>query len=104
MIKNKNSDYVNKDYLRQIYYLFTKSYYIRLSIDERKEFACKELFPEANEIHCVSFDKADSYFPKEANTCYVIVTRGHKDDCLCLKKDTFSTKSLCRNDWKQEES
>ena len=37
MIKNKNSDYVNKDYLRQIYYLFTKSYYIRLSNDERKE-------------------------------------------------------------------
>ena len=48
------------------------------------------------------FDKADSYFPKEANTCYVIVTRGHKDDCLCLKRH-FSTKSLCRNDWKQEE-
>ena len=41
-------------------------------IDERKEFACKELFPEANEIHCVSFDKADSYFPKEANACYVL--------------------------------
>ena len=37
MIKNKNRDYVNKDYLRQIYYLFTKSYYIRLSNDERKE-------------------------------------------------------------------
>ena len=58
-------------------------------IDERKEFACKELFPEANEIHCVSFDKAGSYFPKEANTCYVIVTRGHKDDRLCLKKTLF---------------
>ena len=58
-------------------------------IDERKEFACKELFPEANEIHCVSFDKADFYFPKEANTCYVIVTRGHKDDRLCLKKTLF---------------
>ena len=61
-------------------------------IDERKEFACKELFPEANEIYCVSFDKADSYFPKETNTCYVIVTRGHKDDRLCLKK-TLSLKS-----------
>ena len=58
-------------------------------IDERKEFACKELFQEANEIHCVSFDKADTYFPKEANTCYVIVTRGHKDDRLCLKKTLF---------------
>ena len=73
---------------------------------KRKEFACKELFSmKLNEIHCVSFDKADSYFPKEANTCYVIVTRGHKDDrFVVLKKDTFSTKSLCRNDWKQEES
>lgn len=62
-------------------------------IDERKEFACKELFPEANEIHCVPFDKADHYFPKETNTCYVIVTRGHKDDRLCLKK-TLSIQSL----------
>lgn len=75
------SQYVNK--------LASMLDFYTIVIDERKEFACKELFPEANEIHCVSFDKADSYFPKEANACYVIVTRGHKDDCLCLKKTLF---------------
>ena len=75
------SQYVNK--------LASMLDFYTIVIDERKEFACKELFPEANEIHCVSFDKADSYFPKEANTCYVIVTRGHKDDRLCLKKTLF---------------
>lgn len=37
MIKNKNGDYINKDYLREIYYLFTKSYYIRLSREEKNE-------------------------------------------------------------------
>ena len=75
------SQYVNK--------LASMLDFYTIVIDERKEFACKELFPEANEIHCVSFDKADSYFPKETNTCYVIVTRGHKDDRLCLKKTLF---------------
>ena len=28
----------------------------------------------------------DSILPNEDNTCYVIVTRGHKDDRLCLEK------------------
>ena len=37
-------------------------------IDNREEFANKNIFTE------------------EENTCYVIVTRGHKDDKVCLKK------------------
>ena len=55
-------------------------------IDNRKEFANREHFPTANEIHCVEYDQMDSILPNEENTCYVIVTRGHKDDRLCLKK------------------
>ena len=55
-------------------------------IDDRIEFANEKLFPEANEVHCISYHDAQRYFPNEKNTCFVIVTRGHKDDKLCLKK------------------
>lgn len=55
-------------------------------IDNRIEFANKECFPNANEIHCMEYDQMDSILPNEDNTCYVIVTRGHKDDRLCLEK------------------
>ena len=37
MIKNKNGNYINKDYLREIYYLFTKSYYLHMSPEEKTE-------------------------------------------------------------------
>lgn len=62
-------------------------------IDNREEFANKELFDQANEVHCVAYEEADRYFPQEENACYVIVTRGHKDDKLCLKK-VLDTKAL----------
>ena len=55
-------------------------------IDNRKEFANVEHFPTANEIHCIEYDQMDAVLPEEENTCYVIVTRGHKDDKLCLEK------------------
>ena len=55
-------------------------------IDNRKEFANRECFPTANEIHCIDYDQMDSVLPDEENACYVIVTRGHKDDRLCLEK------------------
>lgn len=55
-------------------------------IDNREEFANKAVFTQAEEVHCVDYEKAEQYFPKEENTCYVIVTRGHKDDKTCLKK------------------
>ncbi len=55
-------------------------------IDNRKEFANSDYFPTADEIHCMDYDQMDSILPDEENTCYVIVTRGHKDDRLCLEK------------------
>ena len=57
-------------------------------IDNRKEFANRECFPTANEIHCIDYDQMDSVLPDEENACYVIVTRGHKDDRLCLEDDS----------------
>ena len=53
-------------------------------IDEREDFASRERFPEADEIVHMPFADALSLI-NDPNTYYVIVTRGHKDDNLCLK-------------------
>lgn len=55
-------------------------------VDDRKEFANEILFKDANEIHQQSFEYLDNVCPQHENTCYVIVTRGHKDDAVCLSQ------------------
>lgn len=37
MIEDRNSEYVNKDYIREVYFLFTKNFKIRLSKEQQKE-------------------------------------------------------------------
>ena len=53
-------------------------------IDERTDFANPERFPDADEILNEPFEKALSSI-SDSNVYYVIVTRGHKDDNLCLQ-------------------
>ena len=53
-------------------------------IDERTDFANRDRFPEADEILNQPFADALNGIG-DPNTYYVIVTRGHKDDNLCLK-------------------
>lgn len=53
-------------------------------IDDREEFANKQRFPLAEEVICDSFQNLDSYLEPEAY--YIVVTRGHKDDFVCVKK------------------
>lgn len=53
-------------------------------IDERTDFANRERFPEADDILNVPFADALNTI-SDPNTYYVIVTRGHRDDNLCLK-------------------
>ena len=53
-------------------------------IDERTDFANRERFPEADEILNLPFAEALDTI-QDQNTYFVIVTRGHKDDNLCLK-------------------
>lgn len=54
-------------------------------IDDRTDFANRERFPEADCILNRPFVEAlDSI--EAPNAYYVIVTRGHKDDRLCLEK------------------
>lgn len=54
-------------------------------IDDRADFANRERFPEADCILNQPFSQAlDSI--DASNAYYVIVTRGHKDDRVCLEK------------------
>ncbi len=53
-------------------------------IDERNDFANAERFPDADTILNLPFSEALGTI-SDPNTYYVIVTRGHKDDNLCLR-------------------
>lgn len=53
-------------------------------IDERTDFANTERFPDADTILNLPFSEALGTI-SDPNTYYVIVTRGHRDDNLCLK-------------------
>lgn len=53
-------------------------------IDEREDFANAERFPDADMILNEPFEAALRTI-NEPNTYYVIVTRGHRDDNLCLR-------------------
>ena len=53
-------------------------------IDERADFANMDRFPDADAVLNMPFQKALQEM-NDPNAFYVIVTRGHKDDNLCLK-------------------
>mgnify|MGYP002514766421 CR=1 FL=1 len=53
-------------------------------IDDREEFANPKRFPLAQEVICDSFENFGDYV--EPDAYYIIVTRGHKDDYLCVKR------------------
>ena len=54
-------------------------------IDDREEFANTQRFPQAKQVLCMPFDKALEQVPHTECTYFVIITRGHKDDRLCLE-------------------
>lgn len=54
-------------------------------VDDREQFANRERFPEAEEIHA---DEYESVFPQldvTPNSYLIIVTRGHRDDMRVLR-------------------
>lgn len=53
-------------------------------MDDREEFANPARFPQAEEVICDSFENLEQYM--EPDAYYVVVTRGHKDDFICVKK------------------
>ena len=55
-------------------------------IDDRPEFANRQLFPQADEVICESFASALDKIPIDPSTYIVIVTRGHRHDYDCLRR------------------
>lgn len=55
-------------------------------LDDRPDYADPERIPEAERVICADFEAALDEFPINQNTYIVMVTRGHKQDELSLRK------------------
>jgi xanthine dehydrogenase accessory factor len=55
-------------------------------IDDRPDYADPALLPDADEVICDDFEAALERFPIGPDTSIVLVTRGHKQDELSLRK------------------
>lgn len=55
-------------------------------LDDREDFADPQRIPEADEVICDDFEAALDRFPFNASTTVVLVTRGHKQDELSLRR------------------
>lgn len=55
-------------------------------IDDRKEFANRQRFPNANEVVCQSYLQYFKEVPLSNNTYILLLTRGHKYDVLSLQE------------------
>lgn len=55
-------------------------------LDDREDFADPELLPDADQVICDDFERALDAFPIGHNTHVVMVTRGHRQDELSLRR------------------
>lgn len=55
-------------------------------LDDREDFANSERVPEADQVICEDYEEALEKFPIDGNTYITLVTRGHKQDELSLRK------------------
>lgn len=55
-------------------------------LDDREDFADPMLLPAADEVICEDYEAAIDRFPIDVNTAIVMVTRGHKQDELALRR------------------
>jgi xanthine dehydrogenase accessory factor len=55
-------------------------------LDDREDFADPAILPEADEVLCEDYETAIDRLPIDANTSIVMVTRGHKQDELSLRR------------------
>src|SRR5204862_7136886 len=53
-------------------------------VDNREQFANRERFPEADEIHATEYEDAMAKLEVNESSYLAIVTRGHKDDMRVL--------------------
>jgi len=55
-------------------------------LDDRPDYANSERLPEAEQVLCEDFERALDRFPINRNTYVVMVSRGHKQDEISLRK------------------
>lgn len=55
-------------------------------IDDREEFVTKENIPKADHLYCHDFNRVSEILPKEQNVFYVVMTRGHAADRVCVEQ------------------
>lgn len=55
-------------------------------VDDRREFASAERFPQAERVICGDFEEELRRFPITPQTYVVVVTRGHREDELSLRQ------------------
>jgi xanthine dehydrogenase accessory factor len=55
-------------------------------LDDRPDYANREKLPEADQVLCEDFEAALERFPINRNTYIVLVSRGHKQDELSLRR------------------
>lgn len=55
-------------------------------LDDREDFANVERIPEADEVLCEDYEAAIDNFAINSNTYIVMVTRGHKQDEIALRR------------------
>lgn len=55
-------------------------------MDDRKDFLCKERFPEADEFVWGDFEEFSQKIPPYENAYYVVITRGHRGDTVCARQ------------------
>ncbi len=60
-------------------------FYVQV-IDDREEFANPISFPEADEVCCHDYGTISDILPTERNVYYVVVTRGHAGDQICVEQ------------------
>lgn len=55
-------------------------------LDDRPEYASRERFPDADEIHVGPYADTLARVPIDRDSCVVLVTRGHVHDLACLEQ------------------
>lgn len=55
-------------------------------IEDRPEYAARAVEAGADKVLCGAFEEAVRDLPGDKNTAFVVVTRGHKHDQVCLRE------------------
>ena len=71
-------------------------------LEDRPRFADNARQAGADQVYCEAFEDGLSKISGNGDTWFVIVTRGHRYDTLCLEAVFAEKKSLCRDDGKQK--